>query len=136
MMSYCPNCRAHVKEDERGCHECKTDIEPLNRRSYFEKLVNALNHPERTTRIRAAYILGELRDRRAIPVNRALISFAVENGVNINESLREYQRTYQKPFSSEERYMACGYDHVYKKQQRKADLFCQGRSRGSFEEVQ
>jgi Ca2+-transporting ATPase len=102
-----------VKEDERGCHECKTDIEPLNRRSYFEKLVNALNHPERTTRIRAAYILGELRDRRAVPVNRALISFAVENGVNIDESLREYQRTYQKPFSSEERYMACGYDHVY-----------------------
>ena len=49
----------------------------------------------------------------ANPVDRALISFAQENGVNINESLREYQRIYQKPFNSEERYMACGYDHVY-----------------------
>lgn len=49
----------------------------------------------------------------ANPVDRALISFAQENGVNINESLRQYQRIYQKTFNSEERYMACGYDHVY-----------------------
>ena len=49
----------------------------------------------------------------ANPVDRALISFAEENGVNIDESLREYQRIYQKPFNSEERYMACGYDYVY-----------------------
>jgi Ca2+-transporting ATPase len=49
----------------------------------------------------------------ANPVDRALISFSQENGVNINESLHEYQRIYQKPFNSEERYMACGYDHVY-----------------------
>jgi HEAT repeat protein len=55
-----------VKEEEKICHECKTDIEPLNHRSYFEKLVNVLNHPDRDTRIRAAYFLGELRDRRAI----------------------------------------------------------------------
>jgi len=49
----------------------------------------------------------------ANPVDRALMSLAEENGVNIDESLREYQRIYQKPFNSEERYMACGYDHVY-----------------------
>ena len=49
----------------------------------------------------------------ANPVDRALMSFAEENGVNIDESLREYQRIYQKPFNSEERYMACGYDHGY-----------------------
>ena len=66
MIFYCPNCWSRVKEDEKICHECGTDIEPLDRRSYFEKLVNALNHSERTTRIRAAYILGELGDRRAI----------------------------------------------------------------------
>jgi magnesium-transporting ATPase (P-type) len=49
----------------------------------------------------------------ANPVDRALISFAEENGVNIDESLRQYQRIYQKPFNSEERYMACGFDHGY-----------------------
>ncbi len=73
MKFYCPNCWTHVKEDEKVCHECKIDIEPLDHRSYFQKLVNALNHPERTTRIRAAYILGTLGDRRAIkPLTKVL----------------------------------------------------------------
>ncbi|MGQ9648384.1 MAG: HAD family hydrolase [Thermodesulfobacteriota bacterium] len=49
----------------------------------------------------------------ANPVDRALISFAEENGVNIDESLRDYQRIYQKPFDSEDRYMACGFDYGY-----------------------
>jgi HEAT repeat protein len=66
MIFYCPNCWTRVKEDEKVCPECKANIEPLDHRSYFEKLVNALNHSERTTRIRAAYILGELKDRRAV----------------------------------------------------------------------
>jgi len=66
MIFYCPNCWSRVKEDEKVCHECQADIEPLDHRSYFEKLVNALNHSERTTRIRAAYILGDLGDPRAI----------------------------------------------------------------------
>jgi Ca2+-transporting ATPase len=51
----------------------------------------------------------------ANPVDRALISFAEENGVNLDESLRHYQRVYQKPFNSEDRYMACGFDHGYGK---------------------
>ncbi len=55
-----------MKEDEKTCHECKAGIEPLHHRSYLEKLVNLLDHPERDTRIRAAYFSGELRDRQAI----------------------------------------------------------------------
>jgi Ca2+-transporting ATPase len=51
--------------------------------------------------------------RLANPLDRALMSFAEENGVNLDESLRHYQRIYQKPFHSEERYMACGFDHGY-----------------------
>jgi len=47
------------------------------------------------------------------PLDRALMSFAEENGINIDESLRHYQRIYQKPFHSEERYMACGFDHGF-----------------------
>jgi len=66
MIFYCPNCWTRVKKDEKVCHECKANIKSLDHRNYLEKLVSALNHPERTTRIRAAYILGELRDRRAI----------------------------------------------------------------------
>ncbi|MGB9627797.1 MAG: HEAT repeat domain-containing protein [Thermodesulfobacteriota bacterium] len=66
MIFYCPNCWAHVRKDEKVCHECETDIEPLDHRDYFGKLVNALNHPERTTRIRAAYIMGTLGYHRAV----------------------------------------------------------------------
>ena len=66
MIFFCPNCWSRVKEDEKICRECQADIESLDHLSYFEKLVNALNHSVRTTRIRAAYILGELRDKRAI----------------------------------------------------------------------
>ncbi len=70
---YCPNCWSRIKEDEKFCHECKTEIEPFDHLSYFEKLVKALTHPERTTRIRAAYILGELRDKRAVkPLAKAI----------------------------------------------------------------
>ena len=76
MIFYCPKCWAHVKEDEKVCHECKADIETLNHRGYFEKLVSALNHLERTTRIRAAYILGELRDRRAVKPFAKVVSKA------------------------------------------------------------
>ena len=76
MIFYCPNCWTPVKEDEKVCPECKANIEPLDHRSYFEKLVNALNHSERTTRIRAAYILGELRDRRAIKPFAEVVSKA------------------------------------------------------------
>jgi len=62
-----------VKEDEKVCHECKADIETLDYLSYFERLVRALNHPERTTRIRAAYILGKLKDKRAVkPLAKAI----------------------------------------------------------------
>ena len=66
MIFYCPNCWSRIKEDEKVCPDCEAEIESLDHRSYFDKLVNALNHSERTTRIRAAYILGELGDRRAI----------------------------------------------------------------------
>ena len=73
MIFYCPNCWARVREDEKTCHECQKDIEPLDHRNYFEKLVNALNHSERTTRIRAAYILGEIGDKQAVkPLNNAI----------------------------------------------------------------
>jgi Ca2+-transporting ATPase len=46
----------------------------------------------------------------ANPLDRALISFAENQGTNIEELAKGYERIYQKPFNSEERYMACGYN--------------------------
>ena len=42
-------------------------------------------------------------------IDRALISFAIKNGINLDETLFRYKRIYDKPFDSEERYMACGF---------------------------
>jgi HEAT repeat protein len=73
MILYCPNCWSPIKENEEVCHQCQAEIESFDHLSYFEALVRALNHPERTTRIRAAYILGELKDKRGIkPLVKAI----------------------------------------------------------------
>ena len=48
--------------------------------------------------------------KQADPVDRALISFALKNGIDINEIALKYKRIYEKPFDSEDRYMACGFE--------------------------
>jgi len=45
----------------------------------------------------------------ANPVDKALMSFAVINGINVTDILSQYQRVYDAPFDSENRYMACGF---------------------------
>ena len=52
---------------------------------------------------------------QADPVDRALISFASKNGIDRNEIAPKYKRIYEKPFDSEDRYMACGFEHKDKK---------------------
>jgi Ca2+-transporting ATPase len=47
---------------------------------------------------------------QADPIDRALIAFALKNGVDISEIALKYKRTYEKPFDSEDRYMACGFE--------------------------
>ncbi len=66
MIFFCPNCWSQVREDERVCPACQKEIEPLDQIGYFDKLTRALHHPEATTRMRAAYILGEIGDKRGI----------------------------------------------------------------------
>jgi len=52
---------------------------------------------------------------QADPIDRALISFASKNGIDRNEIVPKYKRIYEKPFDSEDRYMACGFEHKNKK---------------------
>jgi HEAT repeat protein len=66
LIFFCPNCWAQVREDDKICPECQEEIEPLDPISYFDKLTRALHHPVGTTRMRAAYILGEIGNKRAI----------------------------------------------------------------------
>lgn len=46
----------------------------------------------------------------ADPIDKALISFARKNGVNVNQLLLNSKRLYDQPFDSEKRYMAAGFE--------------------------
>jgi len=43
-------------------------------------------------------------------IDRALIAFASKTGINVNELMSKSKRIYEKPFDSEDRYMACGFE--------------------------
>lgn len=71
---FCPNCWREVDEGGRICPHCGVDIEVFWReRDFVERLILALRHREPQTPIRAAWILGRLRDERAVaPLARLL----------------------------------------------------------------
>jgi Ca2+-transporting ATPase len=48
--------------------------------------------------------------KQANPVDKALIAFAAQNGYAIDEVAQQYRRIYDKPFDSEARYMAAGFE--------------------------
>jgi len=52
-------------EDER-CPYCGADITEQEKKSFEDKLINALRHPERETVQRAVWILGELKSIKAV----------------------------------------------------------------------
>jgi Ca2+-transporting ATPase len=47
---------------------------------------------------------------QANPMDKALISFAMKNGVNVKELLQRHKRIYDKPFDSENRHMVSGFE--------------------------
>jgi HEAT repeat protein len=78
MTFYCSNCWAEVPVSAAICPRCGDDIPGRRARAdYVGKLVAALRHPEPTTPIRAAWILGERREHLAV---EALIALVRESG--------------------------------------------------------
>lgn len=47
---------------------------------------------------------------QANPVDKALISFALKEGMDVRDLFLRARRIYDKPFDSENRYMACGFE--------------------------
>jgi len=84
---YCPNCWHEVSESATICPHCRTNIsERISQTDYIDKLIAALRHKEPTTPVRAAWILGERREEKAVPeltkiVKKAKDAFFVESAV-------------------------------------------------------
>jgi HEAT repeat protein len=73
MRFYCPRCWRDFDHDVRRCPHCRLNIEEFwESRDYVEKLILALQHPEKDTPIRAAWLLGRIKDPRAVPPLMAL----------------------------------------------------------------
>jgi HEAT repeat protein len=67
MTYYCVECWNEVPKDTLRCLHCGADLEALDNEGYSRKLIRALKHPEPETPVRAAYLLGVLRVREAVP---------------------------------------------------------------------
>lgn len=64
---FCPKCWGEVAEDAHFCQHCGVDMDAFWKdRDYVEHLILAIQHPEPQTPIRAAWILGQIRDERAV----------------------------------------------------------------------
>jgi HEAT repeat protein len=75
---YCTNCWAEVPESATICPRCGDDIVARQAQADFvDKLIGALHHPIPETAQHAAFILGQRRERRAVP---ALAQTICESG--------------------------------------------------------
>jgi HEAT repeat protein len=64
---FCPGCWRDFGDDFDRCPKCGLDVRQFwASKDYVELLVVALHHPEKSTPIRAASILGKLKDPRAV----------------------------------------------------------------------
>ena len=59
MTYFCPACWQRIPQEAKTCPFCECDIAAADARSYSERLIGSLRHPEPETRLRAAEILGE-----------------------------------------------------------------------------
>lgn len=68
MHYFCPSCWEEVGKETTLCSHCGTNIEVYDRDTDFTtKLLDATEHFEHETRLRAVWILGKRKEKRAIP---------------------------------------------------------------------
>ena len=66
MIFYCPACWKEIREDDKKCQRCGSDLTVLDQKSFDEKLIQALGHPVRETARMAVWILGERKTVEAV----------------------------------------------------------------------
>ena len=67
MRFYCPGCWKDFDKDYSVCPFCGLDIHKFwDSKDYVEKLIVSLHHPEPSTPVRAAWLLGKVKEPRAV----------------------------------------------------------------------
>ncbi len=67
MRFFCPRCWSDFAEDVVRCPKCGLDIPAFfQSKDYVDRLILALDHPEKATPLRAALILGQLKQPKAV----------------------------------------------------------------------
>jgi HEAT repeat protein len=65
MTYFCPACWREIVKAE-VCPYCQADLREFSDETFEQKLIRALHHPEPSTPIRAATILGKRRTKAAV----------------------------------------------------------------------
>jgi len=73
MKFFCTRCWQEIGEETASCPHCGANQEQLGQESFVRKLIRALHHPEPETPVRAAYVLGELKAKEAVPELKQVI---------------------------------------------------------------
>ena len=73
MKFFCTRCWQEIGETIACCPHCGANQEQLGQESFVRKLIRALHHPEPETPVRAAYVLGELKAKEAVPELKQVI---------------------------------------------------------------
>lgn len=67
LTQFCPTCFQDHPAHARRCYRCGTSLDEPLPGDFVDHLIHALGHPEPETRIRAARLLGQVGDGRAVP---------------------------------------------------------------------
>ena len=91
MSAFCPRCWNEVNPGDNICSRCSYRMRDYDDLSYERKLLNAIAHPIRETRILAIQLLGELRSTSALPAFESILP-AEEDVYVIREIARSLAR--------------------------------------------
>lgn len=72
LTRFCTHCWAKNPWEAERCVRCQAPLSGPSGEDYVDKLISALRHPEASTPIRAAALLGQIADRRAVEPLRRL----------------------------------------------------------------
>jgi len=66
MIAFCTHCWKEMDAEHNRCPHCGANLD-MDKRSYQEKLVGALDHPLPAARVRICWLIGENRVGAAVP---------------------------------------------------------------------